>query len=171
MDEKTDIGPLARPDLRDKVHRQVQDSVAAGARVLTGGRKRDGPGNFYVPTVLTDIPHNSPAYQEEVFGPVALLFRVPDLTAALALANDTPYGLGSSVWTNDEKERARCIDEIEVGMVFVNSMVASDPRLPFGGIENSGYGRELSSEGIHEFVNLKTVFIKENETAKGTGTE
>ena len=172
MDEKTDIGPLARPDLREKVDKQVRDSVAAGARVLTGGRTLDGPGNFYAPTVLTDIPKNSPAHAEEIFGPVALLFRVPDLTAAIELANDTPYGLGSSVWTEDEVERARCIDEIEAGMVFINSMVASDPRLPFGGIKRSGYGRELSEEGIHEFVNLKTVFIKEGEgKGQGTGTE
>ena len=171
MDERTDIGPLARPDLRDKVDGQVQNSIAAGAKVLLGGKRMDGPGNFYVPTVLTDIPKHSPAYQEEIFGPVALLFRVPSLDAAIALANDTPYGLGSSVWTNNAAECARCIDEIEAGMVFVNSMVASDPRLPFGGIKNSGYGRELSSEGIHEFINLKTVFIKERAAGKGAGTE
>ena len=171
MDEGTDIGPLARPDLRDKVEKQVQDSVAAGAAVLTGGKILDGPGNFYAPTILTDIPKNSPAYREEIFGPIALLFRVPDLDAAIALANDTPYGLGSSVWTNDAGERDRCIEEIEAGMVFVNQMVASDPRLPFGGIKHSGYGRELSIEGIREFVNLKTVSIKEGAEERGTGTE
>ncbi|MBV9848581.1 MAG: NAD-dependent succinate-semialdehyde dehydrogenase [Armatimonadetes bacterium] len=170
-DETTDIGPLARPDLRENLDAQVQKSVAMGAHVLTGGHCLDGPGNFYAPTVLTDIPPDSPAHREELFGPVALLFRVPDLDAAIALANDTPYGLGSSVWTGDAAEQVQCIDEIEAGMVFINQMVASDPRLPFGGVKNSGHGRELSAEGIREFVNLKTVSIKAKEAGRGTGTE
>jgi succinate-semialdehyde dehydrogenase/glutarate-semialdehyde dehydrogenase len=160
MHEDTDIGPLAMPRLRDHLDRQVQDTLAAGARLLLGGQFLPGRGNFYAPTVLTDIPKNSPAYREELFGPVALLFRVSSLDEAIALANDTPFGLGSSVWTQDPDEQTRCVDEIEAGMVFVNQMVASDPRLPFGGIKNSGYGRELSVEGIREFVNLKTVSIK-----------
>ncbi len=161
MDNNTDIGPMAMPRLLELLDRQVQGSVAAGARVLTGGKKLDRPGSFYAPTVLTDIPKDAPAYHEELFGPVALLFRVPDVAAAIALANDSPYGLGSSVWTSDPAEQTRCINELEAGMVFVNQMVASNPRLPFGGVKNSGHGRELSAEGIREFVNLKTVSIQD----------
>ncbi len=159
MDETTDIGPLALPKILDALAAQVEQSVALGARVLTGGRRLDRPGYFYAPTVLTDIPANSPAYTEELFGPVALLFRVNGLDEAIRLANDTPYGLGSSVWTADPTEQERFINEIEAGMTFVNSMVASDPRLPFGGIKHSGYGRELSEHGLREFVNIKTVCI------------
>lgn len=164
LDEATDVGPLATESIRDEVAEQVRKSVAAGARVLVGGTVPDGPGWYYAPTVLTDIPKAAPAYYEEVFGPVALLFRVPDADAALALANDTVFGLGSSVWTNDEAERRRFVDGIEAGMVYVNAMVASDPRLPFGGVKESGYGRELADLGIREFVNVKTVWI---EDAKG----
>jgi len=160
MDESTDVGPLATPQILEDLDQQVQKSVAAGARVLAGGKRLDRPGNFYAPTVLADIPEHSPAYREELFGPVAALFRVPDLQAAIRLANDTSFGLGASIWTTDQKETARFIDEIEAGMVFVNGMVASDPRLPFGGVKNSGYGRELSVQGIREFVNIKTVSIK-----------
>ena len=160
MDESTDVGPLATPQILEDLDQQVQKSVAAGARVLAGGKRLDRPGNFYAPTVLADIPELSPAYREELFGPVAALFRVPDLQAAIRLANDTSFGLGASIWTTDQKETARFIDEIEAGMVFVNGMVASDPRLPFGGVKNSGYGRELSVQGIREFVNIKTVSIK-----------
>jgi succinate-semialdehyde dehydrogenase/glutarate-semialdehyde dehydrogenase len=160
MDPVTDIGPLATPRLLENLDRQVRESVAAGARVLLGGERLNRLGNFYAPTILTDIPKASPAYSEELFGPVALLFRVPDLDAAIALANDTPFGLGCSIWTHDEAEQERCIEEIEAGMVFINQMVASDPRLPFGGIKNSGHGRELSEEGIREFVNCKTVSLK-----------
>ncbi|MBL8658469.1 MAG: NAD-dependent succinate-semialdehyde dehydrogenase [Rhodospirillales bacterium] len=159
MADDTDIGPLATPDIRDEVEAQVAGTVEAGARLLCGGRRGDGRGNFYLPTALADIPQAAPAYREEVFGPVALLFRVDSIDAAIALANDSPYGLASSVWTEDEGERARFINEIEAGQTFVNAMVASDPRLPFGGIKRSGYGRELGALGIREFVNIKTVSI------------
>jgi len=138
----------------------VRKSVAMGARLLTGGKPLEGPGNFYPPTALADIPPDSPVYNEEVFGPVGSLFRVETIEDAIRLANDTPFGLGASVWTRDEAERERFIDEIEAGMVFVNEMVASDPRLPFGGVKESGYGRELSLMGMREFVNAKTVWVK-----------
>jgi len=159
MDAATDIGPLATPSIIDGLASQVERSVAAGARVLLGGSRLGGAGNFYAPTVLADIPSNAPAYSEELFGPVALLFRVKDLDDAIRQANDTPFGLGSSVWTGDPAEQERFIAEIEAGMTFVNGMVASDPRLPFGGIKRSGYGRELSEHGLREFVNMKTVWI------------
>ena len=161
MDDATDIGPLATESIRDEVAEQVRKSVEMGARVLTGGERPEGRGWFYPPTVLTDIPKDSPAYTEEVFGPVALLHRVKDHDEAIRLANDTQFGLGSSVWTRDEADVRRFTDEIEAGMVFVNAMVASDPRLPFGGVKNSGYGRELSALGIREFVNIKSVWIEE----------
>ena len=160
MDETVDVGPLATPQILEDLDQQVQDSVAAGARVLTGGKRLNQPGNYYAPTVLAGIPENAAAYREELFGPVASLFRVPDLEAAIRLANDSAFGLGASVWTNDEQERLRFIDEIEAGQLFVNGMTASDPRLPFGGVKASGYGRELSTFGIREFVNIKTVWIK-----------
>jgi len=160
MDETTDIGPLATEDILNDLDQQVKDSVAQGARILTGGEPLKGPGNYYPPTVISDIPEDSPAYCEELFGPVAILFRVKDIDAAIELANDTSFGLGASAWTNDEEERLCFIDEIEAGSVFINGMVASDPRLPFGGVKVSGYGRELSAFGIREFVNIKTVWIK-----------
>jgi succinate-semialdehyde dehydrogenase/glutarate-semialdehyde dehydrogenase len=165
MIESTDIGPLATEQILKDLEEQVQVSVAAGAKILTGGQKSkaDGDlarGNFYEPTVLVDIPKGSPAYQDEIFGPVASLFRVGNIDEAIELANATPFGLGSAAWTNSLAERDRFINEIEAGSVFINGMVASDPRLPFGGIKHSGYGRELAEFGIREFVNLKTVWIK-----------
>jgi succinate-semialdehyde dehydrogenase / glutarate-semialdehyde dehydrogenase len=171
LDATTDIGPLATEAILTGLDEQVQQTIAAGARVLTGGRRLDWPGYYYPPTVLTDIPEESPAYREELFGPVAALFRVRDIDAAIHLANDTTFGLGASVWANDPAERARFIDEIEAGLVFVNGMVASDPRLPFGGVKQSGYGRELSAHGIREFVNIKTVWIKEGAGSHRSQTE
>ena len=159
FDETTDVGPLATPDGVKDLDADVQKTIKAGAKVLTGGHPLKRPGNFYAPTVLTNIPKSSPAYGEELFGPVASVFRVKDQDEAIRLANDVRFGLGSSVWTNDEKERERFINEIEAGMVFVNKMVASDPRIPFGGVKASGHGRELSAVGIREFLNAKTVWI------------
>jgi len=169
MDAATDIGPLATPSILEGLASQVERSVAAGAHVLLGGHRLEGPGNFYAPTVLADIPEAAPAYREELFGPVALLFRVKDMDHAVHQANDTPFGLGSSVWTNDPAEQERFINEIEAGMTFVNGMVASDPRLPFGGIKHSGYGRELSEHGLREFVNMKTVWMKDTGGQSAAG--
>jgi succinate-semialdehyde dehydrogenase/glutarate-semialdehyde dehydrogenase len=160
LDEQTEIGPLATGQILEELDAQVTKSVAAGARILTGGRTLDRAGYFYEPTVLANIPERAPAYCEEVFGPVALLFRVSNIDEAIALANNTPFGLGASAWTNEAGERNRFVEELEAGCVFINGMVASDPRLPFGGIKNSGYGRELGEFGIREFVNIKTVWIK-----------
>jgi succinate-semialdehyde dehydrogenase/glutarate-semialdehyde dehydrogenase len=171
MDETTDVGPLATADIIETLEEQVQESVALGARILTGGERLLRPGNYFAPTVLTDIPTNSPAYIEELFGPVASLFRARDLDEAIRLANDTTFGLAASAWTNDGEERERLINEIEAGLVFINSMVASDPRLPFGGVKSSGYGRELSREGIREFTNIKTVSIKEGPETELVETE
>jgi succinate-semialdehyde dehydrogenase / glutarate-semialdehyde dehydrogenase len=156
----TDIGPLATPTILDDIDRQVQATIAAGAKLHIGGQRLDRPGNFYPPTILSDIPPDSPGALEEFFGPVALVFRVPDLDAALQIANQTDLGLGSSAWTTDPIEQQRCIRELEAGSVFINGMVKSDPRLPFGGIKKSGFGRELGRAGIREFVNVKTVWIK-----------
>ena len=160
MEETTDLGPLATADILQTLEQQVRESVAAGARLLTGGRRLHRPGYYYAPTVLAEVPEHAPAFREELFGPVAALFRVRDIEEAIRVANATDFGLGASVWTNDEGERARFIDEIEAGMVFVNGMVVSDPRLPFGGVKHSGYGRELGPHAIREFVNIKTVWIK-----------
>ncbi|MGL5922383.1 NAD-dependent succinate-semialdehyde dehydrogenase [Chroococcidiopsis sp.] len=157
----TDVGPLATPSMLEDINRQVQECVKVGAKVLIGGQPpTERAGNFYLPTIVSQMPVDAAIAQEEFFGPVALLFRVADLGAAIQLANATPFGLGASIWTQDATERDRAIAEIEAGSVFVNGMVKSDPRLPFGGIKHSGYGRELSIQGIHEFVNVKTVWIK-----------
>ena len=171
LDPATEMGPLATESIRRDVHQQVEQSVKAGACLLTGGEPLERPGFFYPPTVLSEIPEDAPAYREEVFGPVASLFRVNNLDEAIRLANDTEFGLGSSAWTRDERERERLVNELEAGAVFINSMVASDPRLPFGGIKKSGYGRELSRHGIREFVNAKTVSIAEEGTKDGGETE
>jgi succinate-semialdehyde dehydrogenase/glutarate-semialdehyde dehydrogenase len=159
LDPETRIGPLATAKIRDELAAQVERSLAAGAKLRLGGRALDGPGYFYAPTVLEEPVPGSPAWNEELFGPVATLFRVADLDEAIALANATTFGLGAAVWTRDRAEIERATREIEAGSVFVNGMVKSDPRLPFGGIKRSGYGRELSREGIREFVNVKSVWI------------
>jgi succinate-semialdehyde dehydrogenase/glutarate-semialdehyde dehydrogenase len=160
FDANTDVGPLATADAVKSLHADVQKTVKAGARVLTGGKPADRPGSFYLPTVLADVPENSPAYCEELFGPVAALFRAKDIENAIRLANATRFGLGASAWTNDAHEQERFISELEAGMVFINQLVASDPRVPIGGVKRSGHGRELSAYGIREFMNIKTVWVK-----------
>lgn len=159
LDRLTDIGPQARWDLRENCHRQVSESIRAGARCLTGGEIPQGPGAYYPPTVLVDVTRAMPVACEEVFGPAAAVFRVAGEEEALALANDTRFGLGSSVWTRDPERALRFSARIEAGAVFVNGMTKSDPRLPFGGVKGSGFGRELAEFGILEFVNVKTVWI------------
>ena len=161
LEESTDIGPLATPQIVKDLERQVKDAVAQGARILTGGKRLQRPGNYYEPTVLVDVNPSTKISSEEIFGPVAMLFRVADINEAIQLANSTTFGLGSAAWTNDAQEQERFINDVEAGTVFINGMVASDPRLPFGGIKHSGYGRELSEFGIREFVNIKTVWINQ----------
>ncbi len=170
LDETTNVGPLATPLIREELDEQVKKAVATGARVLTGGKRLPGPGNYYEPTVLVGVKRDSPVYREEIFGPVAMLFRAQDIAEAIEIANDSPFGLGASAWTRDASERARFIDEIEAGQVFINGMVASDPRLPFGGVKHSGYGRELGPFGIREFTNIKTVWIREASAQAGRST-
>jgi succinate-semialdehyde dehydrogenase/glutarate-semialdehyde dehydrogenase len=160
FDEKTDVGPLATADAVASLHADVEKTIAAGGRVLTGGKPAQLPGYFYLPTVLTNIPRTSPAYCEELFGPVASLFRVENVSEAIRIANDTRFGLGACAWTNDKVEQDRFINELDAGMVFINQMVVSDPRVPFGGVKRSGYGRELGMYGIREFTNVKTVWVK-----------
>jgi succinate-semialdehyde dehydrogenase/glutarate-semialdehyde dehydrogenase len=158
--DETQLGPLANPEAVTSLDADVKKTVAAGARLLTGGHPLQRPGNFYAPTVLTNIPKESPAYREEFFGPVASIFRVKDAAQAIEIANDSRFGLGASAWTNDPAETELFINELEAGMVFINKMVASDPRLPFGGVKQSGHGRELGVHGIREFVNIKTVWVQ-----------
>jgi len=171
MDEQTELGPLATAAIRDDLDRQVKASVAAGAKVLTGGKKLQGEGFYYAPTVLADIPPNAPAARDELFGPVASVFKAKDLNDAIRIANGTTFGLGASAWTHDGAERAQFVAEIESGLLFINGMVASDPRLPFGGVKHSGFGRELGEFGIREFVNIKSVRIIEDKRDKASATE
>lgn len=161
MDGNNKIGPMARADLRDQLHEQVQKSIAAGAQLLCGGFIPEGPGAYYPPTVLTNVKKGMPAYDEELFGPVASIIEAEDTSDALRIANDSIYGLGGCILSqNRELAEKLAKEEMEAGMCFVNEFVHSDPHLPFGGIKHSGYGRELGSFGIREFVNIKTVFIK-----------
>jgi succinate-semialdehyde dehydrogenase/glutarate-semialdehyde dehydrogenase len=161
FDESTEVGPLSTPDGVADLDRDVRKSVEAGAKILTGGKPLDRPGNFYAPTVLVNIPKDSPAYKEEMFGPVASVFRAKDINEAIRIANDSRFGLGASAWTNDAAEQRKFINELDAGMVFINRMVASDPRIPFGGVKWSGHGRELGALGIREFTNIKTVWVEQ----------
>lgn len=158
--EETSLAPLARPDLVDDIDNQVNKSVEQGAQIISGGSRVEGIGNYYSPTILTNVSRGMPVYMEETFGPVAVVLPVEDEKEAIEVANDSLYGLGASLWTSDLKKGEELARKIEAGAVFVNGLVKSDPRLPFGGIKNSGYGRELSGYGIKEFVNIKTVWIK-----------
>jgi succinate-semialdehyde dehydrogenase / glutarate-semialdehyde dehydrogenase len=160
LSRETEIGPQARHDLRDALHRQVRRSVEGGARLVLGGEVPPGPGAFYPATILTSVARGMPAFDEETFGPVAAVMRVKDAREAIGVANDTTFGLGASLWTSDETRARALAADIEAGMVFVNGLVKSDPRLPFGGIKRSGYGRELSQYAIREFVNIKSVWIR-----------
>lgn len=171
MEAATEIGPLALASVRSDVVAQVEDAVRAGARRVTGARAIEGEGFWFRPGILDGIPASARVHQEEVFGPVALVFRADDLDAAISVANDSPFGLGSSVWTNDPAEQRRFVDELEAGQTFVNAMVASDPRVPFGGVKQSGYGRELGVQGIRAFVNAKTVWVAPARRAHATATE
>jgi succinate-semialdehyde dehydrogenase / glutarate-semialdehyde dehydrogenase len=163
FEESTELGPMSTPDGVLDLDRDVRKSVEAGAKVLTGGKPLDRPGNFYAPTVLANIPVDSPAYKEEMFGPVASVFRAKDVDDAIRIANDSRFGLGASAWTNDATEREKFINGLDAGMVFINRMVASDPRIPFGGVKWSGHGRELGAVGIREFTNMKTVWIEDGQ--------
>ncbi len=158
--ETTQVGPMARGDLRDELHAQVQESLAAGADLVLGGKPLPRAGYYYPPTILANVAPGMPAYDQELFGPVAAVIRVADEAKALAVANDTLFGLGASIWSDDSHRAEALAAEIEAGAVFVNGMVKSDPRLPFGGIKESGYGRELADYGIREFVNIQTVWVR-----------
>ena len=165
MEDATQVGPCARLDLRETVNDQVRETVARGARVAVGGGVLDRPGFFYAPTIVADVTPGTRMFDEEVFGPAAAVVRADDRTEALALANASPYGLGSSIWTRDVAAAEAMAARVEAGAVFINGMVASDPRLPFGGVKRSGYGRELSAFGIHEFVNIQTVWVGPSSSA------
>jgi len=160
LDTDTDQGPMAREDLLLELDAQVKRSITAGAKLILGGKRVDRPGSFYEATVLTGIEKGMPAYNEEIFGPVAAIITVKDTEEAVRVANETNFGLGSSLWTEDIDKAKLIAKEIEAGSVFINGLMKSDPKLPFGGIKISGYGRELSHYGIKEFVNIKTVWIK-----------
>jgi succinate-semialdehyde dehydrogenase/glutarate-semialdehyde dehydrogenase len=162
MDAATEMGPLSSPDAVEEIDRQVQETVAAGARLLTGGKPLGGPGSFYPPTLLTDIPDGSPGHDEELFGPVALVWRARDVDDAIRIANDSDLGLGGSAWTTDPAEQERFVTEVETGMIYINHFTESTPEVPFGGTKNSGYGRELAEYGPKSFVNAKTVWIAGN---------
>jgi succinate-semialdehyde dehydrogenase/glutarate-semialdehyde dehydrogenase len=168
MDENTKVGPLATESGRSDVEELVQDAVDKGARVVTGGQRPDRPGWFYPPTLIADITPEMRMHREEVFGPVASLYRVPDLDAAIELANDTEFGLGSNVWTDDPAEQQQFIRDVEAGMVFCNGMTTSYPELPFGGVKASGYGRELTELGMREFMNIKTVWVGAESNASAS---
>ena len=161
MQDTTELGPLATPAILKGVEAQVRAALEAGGRLLTGGARMLGKGNYFEPTVIAGIPRTCPVYHEEIFGPVAMLFQVKNIDEAIQLANDTPYGLGASIWTHEPAEQQRLIAELDCGMVHVNIMAVSDPQLPFGGIKRSGHGRELSAAGMREFLNAKTVVISE----------
>jgi succinate-semialdehyde dehydrogenase/glutarate-semialdehyde dehydrogenase len=171
MDEKTELGPQATAAIRDQLDEQVKASIAAGATVATGGKKLDREGYFYAPTVLTDIPSSAPAARDELFGPVASVFKAKDLADAIRIANGTTFGLGASAWTRDDAERSQLIADIESGLLFINGMVVSDARLPFGGVKNSGFGRELGEFGIREFVNIKSIRVMDNQKDRKSATE
>jgi succinate-semialdehyde dehydrogenase/glutarate-semialdehyde dehydrogenase len=161
MEAATELGPLASTDAVASLDADVKATIKAGARAVTGGEPLDGQGSYYAPTVLTNVPKDSPGYREELFGPVACIFPVKDIDEAIALANDSRFGLGASAWTKDPAEQERFANEIQSGMVFINKMVVSDPRLPFGGVKWSGHGRELGgAHGIREFTNIKTVWVE-----------
>jgi succinate-semialdehyde dehydrogenase/glutarate-semialdehyde dehydrogenase len=160
MARETEVGPQARVDLRDQLHQQVVESIKRGARRLLGGEVPAGRGAFYPPTLLAAVDRGMPAFDEETFGPVAAVVTAKDETDAIRLANDSPYGLGAALWTGDRARAELLAREVEAGAVFVNGVVKSDPRLPFGGIKRSGHGRELSEYGIREFVNIKSVWIR-----------
>jgi succinate-semialdehyde dehydrogenase/glutarate-semialdehyde dehydrogenase len=159
MLDTTEIGPIATARQLEHLDAQVNSALKAGARLLTGGRRILGPGFYFEPTVMADVPRTAAIYREELFGPVAILFPAKSLGEAIEIANDTPFGLAASAWTRDPAEQQRLVAEIQAGAVFLNKMVASDPRLPFGGIKHSGYGRELSAAGMREFLNAKTVYV------------
>jgi succinate-semialdehyde dehydrogenase / glutarate-semialdehyde dehydrogenase len=171
MDERTDVGPLATVQIRDDLDKQVRESARAGARVLVGGKARAGAGFYYEPTVVVDVPEGSPAYRDETFGPLATLLRASDIDDAIRIANSSRFGLGASAWTNEGAEARQFANELEAGSVFINGMVASDPRFPFGGVKASGYGRELSEFGLREFVNIKTVRMMDTGQSTGSLTE